>query len=520
MEKKERERKKSFFFFNLSLRRISSLSLSLSQSHSHSPFPLQGTRSRDLQRYLSELDELDEPYRFAVFKAGGAVLEGKELAELVDAVGVLASLELYPIIVHGSGPQLNAQLEASGVQPQFVGGIRVTDEKTLEVALRVFADSNARLVDALEARGVRTRAFNSGVFEAELLDEQVYGLVGKVSRVQVERLRVAVHQGYVPIVSSVAHTKSGRALNVNADVAARELALAVRPHNTVFLNSAGGINDGEGRTVPAINLAEDYDRLLQQPWVKHGTRLKINEIKAVLEGLPASSSVSVVKPDDVIAELFSRSGTGTCVRLGERILRFDSSEDVTKAGIDMAALRGLFESAFGGRLVDDYFEKLIGPGADKDRLAHLYVTESMRAAAVITREPNAPDGALYMDKLAVHNSFRGLGIAELLWQKICRDVTTLFWRSRVDNSFNSWYYRQCDGSFSAAEWTVFFYGLKKLRDGERCVAVALGMPKSIIRTPGASVAPGEEISRKTTPAPKIRGTSTADKKDKNKDHLK
>jgi acetylglutamate synthase len=88
-----------------------------------------------------------------------------------------------------------------------------------------------------------------------------------------------------------------------------------------FLNSAGGINDGEGRTVPAINLAEDYDRLLAQPWVKHGTRLKLNEIKAVLEGLPASSSVSVVKPDDVIAELFSRSGSGTIVRTGERILR-------------------------------------------------------------------------------------------------------------------------------------------------------------------------------------------------------
>jgi acetylglutamate kinase len=418
----------------------------------------------------------------------------------------LASLELYPIIVHGSGPQLNAQLESAGVQPQFIGGIRVTDEPTLAVALRVFADSNARLVDALEARGVRTRAFNSGVFEAQLLDEATYGLVGKVVKVHVERLRVAVHQGYVPIVSSVAHTPSGRALNVNADVAARELALAVRPHNTVFLNSAGGINDGEGRTVPAINLAEDYDRLLAQPWVKHGTRLKLNEIKAVLEGLPASSSVSVVKPDDVIAELFSRSGSGTIVRTGERILRYDSAEDVAKAGVDMATLRGLFESAFGGRLVDDYFEKLIGPTADKGRLAHLYVTESMRAAAVITREPNAPEGALYMDKLAVHNSFRGLGIAELLWQKICRDVPTMFWRSRIDNTFNSWYYRQCDGSFSATEWSVFFYGLRKLRDGERCVAIALDMPRSIIRTPqGSSVPAGDDVQRKTTPAPKIRG---------------
>ena len=78
---------------------------------------------------------------------------------------------MYPIIVHGSGPQLNDTLAAAGVQPQFIGGIRVTDEKTLEVALRIFAQSNARLVDALEKRGVRARPFQTGVFEAELLDE-------------------------------------------------------------------------------------------------------------------------------------------------------------------------------------------------------------------------------------------------------------------------------------------------------------------------------------------------------------
>ena len=217
---------------------------------------------------------------------------------------------MYPIIVHGSGPQLNDTLAAAGVQPQFIGGIRVTDEKTLEVALRIFAQSNARLVDALEKRGVRARPFQTGVFEAELLDEAQYGLVGKVTKVHTERLRQTVEQGYVPVVSSVGHTRSGRALNVNADIAARELALAVRPHNAVYLNAAGGLADGEGRTIPAINLAEDYERLLAQPWMKHGTRLKLNEIKALLDGLPPSSSVSVVKPSDLLGELFSRTGTG------------------------------------------------------------------------------------------------------------------------------------------------------------------------------------------------------------------
>jgi len=245
--------------------------------------------------------------------------------------------------------------------------------------------------------------------------------------------------------------------------------------------------------------------------MRHGTRLKLNEIKALLDGLPAASSVSVVRPDDIIGALFSRAEGGTLVRVGERIRRYDSADEVKKAKVDINALKALLESAFGARLADGYFEKLLkldgSNNSDGTQLAHLYVAESLRAAAVITRVPGAPDGCLYMDKLAVHNSFRGLGIAELLWQRICRDIGSMFWRSRSENSLNTWYYRQADGAFSSGEWTVFFYGLEHIRDSEDCVGVALDIPTSIERQQQQQqqqqkeAAAAADAARRSTPPP-------------------
>lgn len=99
----------------------------------------------------------------------------------------LYELGLYPVIVHGAGPQLNRLLEEAGVEPQFEEGIRVTDTKTLGVARRLFLEENLKLTAKLDQLGVATRSIE-GVFKADYLDKEKWGYVGKITKVNAEAI--------------------------------------------------------------------------------------------------------------------------------------------------------------------------------------------------------------------------------------------------------------------------------------------------------------------------------------------
>jgi N-acetyl-gamma-glutamyl-phosphate reductase/acetylglutamate kinase len=109
----------------------------------------------------------------------------------------LYELGLYPVIVHGAGPQLNRLLEEAGVEPQFHEGIRVTDAKTLGVARKLFLEENLKLTEKLDQLGVATRPL-SGVFKADYLDKEKWGYVGKVTNVN--PAAIGRHPGFRSVI--------------------------------------------------------------------------------------------------------------------------------------------------------------------------------------------------------------------------------------------------------------------------------------------------------------------------------
>lgn len=190
-----------------------------------------------------------------MIKVGGAVLD--QVDELALNLSFLYKLGLYPVVLHGGGPQLNNILESAGVIPDYSDGIRLTDEKTLGIARRVFMEENLKLVDALEKLGTRARPITSGVFTADYLDKDKYGLVGRITRVDKRPLEASIRAGALPILTSLAEHDSGQILNVNADIAAGELAKELEPLKIVFLNDKGGMFHGvTGEKLDVINLDE------------------------------------------------------------------------------------------------------------------------------------------------------------------------------------------------------------------------------------------------------------------------
>ena len=416
--------------------------------------------AKEIQQYLKRFSQLDAA-RFAVVKVGGAVLRD-QLDALVSSLSFLQQVGLTPIVIHGAGPQLDADMQAEGITKVVVDNLRYTDPAVLSVVRRVMRRENLRLVEALQGDGVRATSIQSGVFECDLLDRVRFGLVGKVSRVDVEGIHAAIKVGSIPVIASLGETSDGQIVNVNADWAANELIKTLQPYKIVFLTGTGGLLDGDGKLIDSINLSTEYDELLAQPWLHSGMRIKIEQIHDLLSALPPSSSVSITRPDELAKELFTHRGSGTLVRRGERIIRATSWDE-----LDLERLRTLVESAFGRKLKPDYF--------DATQPFRIYVSEHYRAALLLTSEPFESAGDVpHLDKFAVADDAQGEGIGRSIWHVMRNDVERLFWRSRPENPVNDFYFSEADGCIKGDRWNVFWYGLDRFDDIREAVAHCRG----------------------------------------------
>ena len=397
--------------------------------------------AKEIQQYLKRFSQLDAA-KFAVVKVGGAILRD-DMESLVSSLAFLQQVGLTPIVVHGAGPQLDVEMQAAGITKETIDGLRVTSPEGLAVVRRVFQQENLRLVEALQAQGVRATSVTSGVFESVFLNKRKYGLVGKVAKVHTASIEAAIKVGSIPVIASMGETIGGQILNVNADWAANDLVMTLQPYKIIFLTGTGGLLDGEGDLIDSINLSTEYHELMRQPWLHSGMKLKIEQIHDLLMQLPPSSSVSITRPDELAKELFTHRGSSTLVRRGEKIRVVDSWKK-----LDLKRLKVLIESGFGRKLSPDYFKQT--------KPFRIFVSEHYRAALVLTLE----DGIAHLDKFAVSDDAQGEGLGRAAWLVMRASTPQLFWRSRSDNAINEFYFDEADGCLKGEKWNVFWYGLE------------------------------------------------------------
>ena len=417
--------------------------------------------AKEIDQYLKRFSRLDAK-RFAVVKVGGAVLRD-DLEALTSSLDFLQEVGLTPIVIHGAGPQLDEQLAAAGIEKRTVNGLRVTAPEALAIVRRVSQAENLKLVESLQGMNARATSIVGGVFEAAYIDREALGLVGEVRGVNLAPIEASLKAGSIPVIASLGETASGQILNINADFAANELVQVLQPYKIVFLTGTGGLLDNEGRVIDSINLSTEYEHLIAQPWINGGMRVKIEQIKALLDKLPLTSSVSITRPAELAKELFTHKGSGTLVRRGERVLRNQSWD-----GVDRARLTALIESSFGRRLVPDYFERT--------RLERAYISENYRTAVILTDEAEGT----YLDKFAVLEEAQGEGLGRAVWQVMREETPALFWRSRHGNPVNPFYYAESDGCYKQEKWKVFWYGVDGFDAIARCVAHCRARPATLI----------------------------------------
>ncbi|RKZ99803.1 MAG: acetylglutamate kinase, partial [Gammaproteobacteria bacterium] len=205
---------------------------------------------KEIDQYMKRFVNAGQSH-FAVIKVGGAVLEN-DLENLCSSLAFLERIGLFPIVVHGAGPQLNKNLAAQGISSEFISGQRVTTPEVLKIARKTFIQQNMMLANGLQAMGVKTASITSGVFNAKVSSNKELGFVGEVNQIDLEPVEMAISNGAIPILSSLAQSDTGQSLNINADIATNQLAIALKPYKIIFLTDSGGLLNKSNKIISTV----------------------------------------------------------------------------------------------------------------------------------------------------------------------------------------------------------------------------------------------------------------------------
>jgi acetylglutamate kinase len=257
--------------------------------------------------------------RVVVVKYGGAAMDKVGLAtSFAQDVKLLRSVGIEPVIVHGGGPAVTRMSARLGIETTFVDGLRVTDADTLDVATMVLAGKlNTDVVSTLVAGGVDAVGL-SGVDGRLLLARKAegpdLGFVGEVVHVQAGVLATLLEASFVPVVASIAMDETGQAYNVNADVVAAELAVALDAHKLVYLNDVPGLIGPSGDLLSELSVANAEELLAMPDVVDGGMRPKLGSaIRAIRGGIDRVHLVDGRVEHAIVLELFTPEGIGTMV---------------------------------------------------------------------------------------------------------------------------------------------------------------------------------------------------------------
>lgn len=454
---------------------------------------------REVEQYLKYFTSVSQQ-QFAVIKVGGAIISDN-LQELASCLAFLYHVGLYPIVLHGTGPQVNGRLEAQGIEPDYIDGIRITDEHTMAVVRECFLEQNLKLVTALEQLGVRARPITSGVFTANYLDKEKYNLVGDITKVNKDAIEASIKAGALPILTSLAETPAGQMLNVNADVAAGELARVFEPLKIVYLNEKGGIINGEtGERISMINLDEEYEGLLKQSWVKYGTKLKIKEIKELLDYLPRSSSVAIINVQDLQKELFTDSGAGTMIRRGYKLIKRTSLGEFPSSDSLRVALQRDPDVASNQLSAATYLRELESSSFVS------YSDEPLEALAIVKTEEKVPK----LDKFLCTNSAWLNNVTDNVFSTLKRDFPALQWVVSEDDANIAWHFDKSQGSYLKNGKVLFWYGVNDLNTVSELIGHFTKTATSSANGPSGVFATGQSKRSYSTvqrTAPKFEATN-------------
>jgi acetylglutamate kinase len=258
--------------------------------------------------------------RTVVIKYGGsAMIEDDLRASFAVDVVLLKYIGLRPVIVHGGGPQIGATLDRLGIPSDFVDGLRVTDDATMEVVEMVLGGKvNREIVSLIERAGGRAIGLTGGdggmiQVTQRLVDDRDLGRVGQVMAVDPSPITSVADTGFIPVVAPIGVDSNDVTHNVNADEAAGAIARALNAEKLILLTDVEGVRDAEGRMISRL-AASEARKLIEVKTVRDGMIPKVSCCIEALEGGCASTHILDGRTlHAILLEIFTDGGVGTLI---------------------------------------------------------------------------------------------------------------------------------------------------------------------------------------------------------------
>jgi acetylglutamate kinase len=267
-----------------------------------------------------------------VIKLGGhAMVDPVVLENAIRDAVLLHYVGIRVVLVHGGGPEISEKMRAMGKESVFVGGLRVTDQETLEIAQMVLVgkinNGIVSLIAKCGARGVGLSGSDGNMIIARKMDlqrvdvggvqkEVDLGHVGEIEWIDTALLNTLLDKSYIPVVAPIAIDRSGSSLNINADTAAGDIAIALKAYKLVNMTDVDGVMDAKRLKVYRKLTIDEANSMQKSGAIGEGMIPKVGSvIKAVENGVSYAHIINGNIEHNLILELFTRDGVGTMISL-------------------------------------------------------------------------------------------------------------------------------------------------------------------------------------------------------------
>jgi acetylglutamate kinase len=267
-----------------------------------------------------------------VIKLGGhAMVDPVVLENAIRDAVLLHYVGIRVVLVHGGGPEISEKMKAMGKESVFVGGLRVTDQETLEIAQMVLVGKiNANIVSLIAkcgARGVGLSGSDGNLIIAKKMDIQRVevggvekdvdlGHVGEIEWIDPALLNTLLDKSYIPVVAPIAIDRHGGSLNINADTAAGDIAIALKAYKLINMTDVDGVMDAKRTMVYRKLSITEANAMQKSGAIGEGMIPKVGSLlKAVENGVNFAHIINGNIEHNLILELFTRDGVGTMISL-------------------------------------------------------------------------------------------------------------------------------------------------------------------------------------------------------------
>ena len=252
-----------------------------------------------------------------VIKYGGNVLIDRSIFNnFIEDIGILNKLGLSIIVVHGGGPRIKRELEKSNIPTQFINGLRVTDEKIINIVEKVLIDFNNDIVNSLNKKGskaVPINTKNKNIIVVSPEDKKL-GFVGVPEKINNNIIKDMIKNNQIPVVAPLGLGKNNQTYNINGDTAAGAIAKSLKSRRLLLMTNVEGVLSKDKKLVTEISSSKIL-KMIKDQTITGGMIPKINTcLDAVNNGVKGVVIMDGRKPHSILNEIFSDSGAGTLIR--------------------------------------------------------------------------------------------------------------------------------------------------------------------------------------------------------------